>query len=269
MQSGIYKITNTITGRFYIGSAVNFRKRWREHIIRLRRKTHHCAPLQNSWHKHGEDAFVFEVLELVCRKDLLDREQGYLSNLTRKIAFNISTRAGGGDIISSHPNRAQIIKKISLGQALRASMMTPDEKTARYVKLGSKNPNFGNKWNDEQRDRASKKHKLLGVPQSTIDKLIAGTRAAWEDPTYRMAMRIKRTGSGNSFHGKKHSNETKEKISKSMSGVKPINQMPIKIDGTIYPSMTEASRQLGIPVPTISFRIKSKSNRFANYTQVE
>ena len=31
--SGIYKITNTITGEFYIGSSKNIRQRWYTHKI--------------------------------------------------------------------------------------------------------------------------------------------------------------------------------------------------------------------------------------------
>ena len=40
-KSGIYKIVNLINGKVYIGSAVNFEKRWREHRRGLISKNHH------------------------------------------------------------------------------------------------------------------------------------------------------------------------------------------------------------------------------------
>ena len=39
--SGIYKITNKVDGKFYIGSSKNLHKRWLSHRSELRRN-HHC-----------------------------------------------------------------------------------------------------------------------------------------------------------------------------------------------------------------------------------
>ena len=41
MKSGIYKITNKINGKFYIGSAIDFIKRKKEHIYWLKKNNHH------------------------------------------------------------------------------------------------------------------------------------------------------------------------------------------------------------------------------------
>lgn len=45
MTSGVYAITNTATGKRYIGSAVNIKKRWREHLHNLRKNKHHSKKL--------------------------------------------------------------------------------------------------------------------------------------------------------------------------------------------------------------------------------
>jgi len=58
-RSGIYKITNTINGKFYIGSAVNFGKRW---------KNKYNKHLTASFVKYGREAFNFEIL-LFCKGD--------------------------------------------------------------------------------------------------------------------------------------------------------------------------------------------------------
>ncbi len=83
--NGIYKITNIKNGRFYIGKSSGkkgFRVRWREHRKALRKNTHFCAYLQNSYNLHGEDCFTFEILEIRPQgEDLLDLESEYIVKL--------------------------------------------------------------------------------------------------------------------------------------------------------------------------------------------
>jgi len=84
----IYRIINTITNDSYIGSAINYKLRRNNHISKLRNNKHHSPILQNSWNKHGEDAFVFEIVEEVHDKFLLiSREQYYIYTLNPR--YNI------------------------------------------------------------------------------------------------------------------------------------------------------------------------------------
>lgn len=92
--SGIYKIT-TPSGKFYIGSAVNFRRRRNGHRTRLNQGRHHCPGLQHAFNKYGPDALVFEIVELVPRAQLLEREQFYLDSLWPKL-YNCARVAGSG-----------------------------------------------------------------------------------------------------------------------------------------------------------------------------
>ena len=81
--SGIYKITNTQSNKCYIGSSVNIRKRCREHIIRLKNKSHPNDYLQNSFNKYGELNFIFEVVENVLDfNNLLIREGFFICSLS-------------------------------------------------------------------------------------------------------------------------------------------------------------------------------------------
>jgi group I intron endonuclease len=61
----IYKIINLMNAKFYIGSTVKIKERFRAHRGKLRTGTHHCPHLQNAWNKYGEDAFVFKVIAVV------------------------------------------------------------------------------------------------------------------------------------------------------------------------------------------------------------
>ena len=60
---GIYKITHSTTGKFYIGSTADLRKRWRQHRSELRRNKHCNQKMQYAWNKYGPDAFIFETIE--------------------------------------------------------------------------------------------------------------------------------------------------------------------------------------------------------------
>ena len=80
LKSGVYKITNKINGRIYIGSAKEFRRRYNQHRIGLIKKKHKNKFLQADFDKCGEDAFVFEVIEVVegPQENRLLVEQSYI-----------------------------------------------------------------------------------------------------------------------------------------------------------------------------------------------
>lgn len=78
-QAGIYRIVRVETGDEYVGSAVNLLRRAKHHVNRLTVNKHYAQHLQHAWNKYGEDAFAFEVLELVDDPaTLLDTETCYL-----------------------------------------------------------------------------------------------------------------------------------------------------------------------------------------------
>lgn len=90
--SGIYKITCTTTGKFYIGSSCSIRKRWQVHYRKLQNGSHDNPHLQSAWIKYGADAFDFEIIELVLSSFLIEREQYYLDKLKcykNTIGFNM------------------------------------------------------------------------------------------------------------------------------------------------------------------------------------
>ena len=77
--SGIYKITNIINNKIYIGSACNYNARKASHLFELRNNKHGNNRLQNSFNKYGEDSFKFELLEKCNKNDLIKIEQYYIN----------------------------------------------------------------------------------------------------------------------------------------------------------------------------------------------
>lgn len=78
MKGGIYMISCIISGKFYIGSTIDFRKRFNGHKSYLRNNKHHNPHLQNAWNKYGEENFEFVKLEFVNSDSLILREQEYI-----------------------------------------------------------------------------------------------------------------------------------------------------------------------------------------------
>jgi group I intron endonuclease len=78
MKSGIYKITNKVTDKVYVGSAIYIKNRWATHLSLLRAGTHSNKYLQASWIKHTEINFKFEIIEMCEKEKLIEREQFYI-----------------------------------------------------------------------------------------------------------------------------------------------------------------------------------------------
>ena len=97
-KSGIYVIRNILSGRVYVGSAINLKLRWRLHRLWLGRGQHHSRRLQGSWSRHGEASFQFEVLEPVAdRRLLLSREQVWIDHFQAFLpahGYNMLAKAG-------------------------------------------------------------------------------------------------------------------------------------------------------------------------------
>ena len=129
----IYKISNSVDDRVYIGSTINLNKRWNEHKRDLSNNKHHNIYFQNFVNKYGINVLKFNILETIVKKNILNREQFYLDTIKNK--FNIAKNAIAPMMGKSHTEEA--IEKISKSNS------------------GCNNPMFGKKR-----------------PQSLIDKLI-------------------------------------------------------------------------------------------------
>jgi hypothetical protein len=92
MLSGIYKIKNTINGKFYIGSSFNVNKRKREHYYKLNNNIHHCKYLQNSWNKYRQENFTFEIIAKCPVEYLIKLEDYFIKQL--KPQYNTAPVAG-------------------------------------------------------------------------------------------------------------------------------------------------------------------------------
>jgi group I intron endonuclease len=223
--SGIYSITNKINGKRYIGQAEDFNIRWGHHRSTLRRGTHHLRPtfrpdhLQAAWNKHGEAAFVFEILEHVQNSgDLTIVEQYYIDwfdSADPKFGYNIRKEAGcnRGLEWSEYTKKKMSDARKGSNHYLYGKHLSEDTKARISESLrGPKNPNYGKHLSDETKAKIS------------VSKV--GKSAGTNNPFYGKRhskeslekMSISKRGEKHNFYGKHHSKETCAKISKANSG---------------------------------------------------
>jgi len=95
MARGIYKIINVVNNKFYVGSAVDLKRRKTRHFSELRTGKHNNRHLQSSWDKYGEQAFVFVVVETLTEQDdLLAAENVWLAlHVGKDYCYNIGVNA--------------------------------------------------------------------------------------------------------------------------------------------------------------------------------
>ena len=77
--AGVYKITNKITGDFYVGSSKDIEKRWHEHKSISTQKRQPNSKLYKAMASYGLGNFIFEVFEET--DNLKEREQYWIEQL--------------------------------------------------------------------------------------------------------------------------------------------------------------------------------------------
>ena len=82
-SSGVYKITNTINGKIYVGESVSCPTRFYNHKSRLKKGKHNNPGLQTDYDQHSLDIFDFQVIEEHppdADKNLLLEREAYFIN---------------------------------------------------------------------------------------------------------------------------------------------------------------------------------------------
>ena len=101
----VYKLTNTQTGKFYIGSTFNFYSRMKYH-----RYSHSKNPnkvLGADIEKYGWDSFKAEILERCTRENVRERERFYIDSLHAvEEGYNITHATNYSEFLTGYNNRS-------------------------------------------------------------------------------------------------------------------------------------------------------------------
>lgn len=169
-KPGIYKISNSVDKKVYVGSACDLYRRSKEHFKMLSENKHDNPYLQNAWNLHGGGNFSFEIIELVLdRTDLLKREQ-YWMDITkcyeRAYGYNISPTSGS-TLGLKHTKEA----RRNNSMAKRGVFASISVSTASTIKQ-KLNEGFG----------IAEISKLLNVPYNTVRSIRKGSTFTYVEP---------------------------------------------------------------------------------------
>lgn len=116
---GIYKITNLINGKAYIGQSINIEGRWGQHLRKCK------YPCDAAIQKYGKENFSFEVLEECPRSKLNEREVYWIAYYDTYLGYgyNLTPGGDGADRVITISNE-MFDKIINLLQDTNLSMRT-------------------------------------------------------------------------------------------------------------------------------------------------
>lgn len=91
-MTGIYKITNMINGKSYIGQSIHIEQRWEEHLY----KSSGCSLIKYALHKYGKENFDFSIIEECQQTKLNEREQYWIQFYDSfNSGYNLTLGGGG------------------------------------------------------------------------------------------------------------------------------------------------------------------------------
>lgn len=180
--SGIYQITNVISEKRYIGSAVSLKRRLAEHKRALNNNSHFNHKLQRSFNKHGIENFKFEVLVTCPKEYLIKMEQWFLDNL--KPEYNIYKTAGSA-LGTKHSDATRLKisnakKGLKIPQDVRdkISIANKGKKRTDETKKKMSVAFTGRKYSEDIRIKMSNIRKNSVAQQAIIDRLNTSKRKA-------------------------------------------------------------------------------------------
>ena len=83
---GIYKITNKVNGKVYIGQSIDIERRWKTHLLNAKNEVQNVL-LYQAFQKYGIENFDFSIIEEIPEEKLNEREQYWIRYYNSYIGF--------------------------------------------------------------------------------------------------------------------------------------------------------------------------------------
>ncbi len=153
MNPGIYCFRNKINNKKYIGQGKDLKKRKRQFRPNRKYSGQHFF---NAVKKYGIENFEYSILTHCKAEELNYYEQFYINRLhTNDPRYGYNMTSGGDCGYSLNMTEEH-------KQAISAAWTEERKKEQSIKQKGKNNPNYGRRWNDKEREKASKLKKSLG-----------------------------------------------------------------------------------------------------------
>lgn len=220
----VYKTTNKINGKIYIGK--HSTNNINDGYLGLGSGSLISKAI-NKYENHNFNREIIKMFNTSEEACLFEQELLTKDFVDRLDVYNISSGSVGvipGTKIWHHNNHPK-------------GMLGKQHTDATKAKIGASvrgplNGNYGKHLSDET------KHKISNTK----------TGISVHSEEFKKERKLKYTGNGNPFYGKTHSDETKKKLSKS-----------VLIDGIEYKSIKAAAASIDVKYTTIHHRLNSKT----------
>ena len=223
---GIYRIYHQQSGRSYVGKSVNIRKRAKAHFLP---KDTGCY-ISKSISKHGKNAFAWEVLELCSEDNLEIREAHWIAALDCMVPHGYNLTPGDSHSRHTVETRRKISEahqgkrkseshRRNLAKAQKGKRLSKAqcEKMSEMFS-GAGNPFYGKKHTAETRQKIAEHNKKRVVSEETRQKLSMSRKGKKRPVETCRKISAAKFGKKNPFYGKKHTAETRQKMSDALKG---------------------------------------------------
>jgi group I intron endonuclease len=211
----IYKTTNLINGKFYIGKDVkNSDSYFGSGIL-----------LKKSIKKYGIENFKKEILEICQNKDQLEeREKYWIQNLESiKYGYNSTEGGTGGDTFSNKPDflKEETIKKLKNRSYSEEIINKRISNLKKMWVSGENHPNRGKKQSEVTKEKRKKSFLEKGITSP-----MSGKKQSEET---KLKISQKKKGYPSHRKGKTHSEESKQLLRLKMLGKKISEETRLKM----------------------------------------
>lgn len=156
MEYIIYKITNTVNTKSYVGfTSKTLKQRWRKHRhdAKTGRKTYLCNAIRKYGHQNFEKEVLFKTENEELAKSVMEEKciKEHQTHWSHGSGYNMTM---GGDGTLGHKHSEETRKKMSKSHTGKTHTEATKKKLSEQRK-GEGNPNYGKTFSEEYRKKIS------------------------------------------------------------------------------------------------------------------